>query len=69
MSKVRCAAIDCKHNKGNKCSCKEVSLKEWYINTVHEGRKHLWECKNYEMSESARQIYADIEKYLKEAQR
>jgi hypothetical protein len=64
MAKVFCASIDCSHNENCKCTLKEVALKEWYIHTMHEGYKHMWECKNYEMSEEAEDMYAKIREVM-----
>jgi len=57
MSKVYCADVECVHNSIRGCKVPEVSLSTSHIYTVHEGVKHIWVCKNYEMSEEAKEIY------------
>ena len=64
MNKVFCASIDCAHIKNGKCLLKEIRFNEWYINTMNEGLKHMWECQNYEMSEDAADMYAKIKQVM-----
>lgn len=57
MSKITCAAIDCKYiDDMNCCRLKEISLSEHYIHTVHEGLQHFWRCKMYEKSEQTKRL-------------
>lgn len=59
MARVYCAAIECANNKNNRCTAAEINLSEGHIHTVHQGLKQVWECKNYNMSDQAKQI-ADV---------
>ena len=63
MAKVLCPAAECVHYKNGKCSAKEVPLRQWSINTAHEGRKTMWECKAYEMTEQFKWCVAEIQKF------
>lgn len=58
MPKVWCAAIECENNKDNRCKAAEINLSEGHINTVHQGFKQVWECRNYSMGEEAKQLKA-----------
>ncbi len=61
MPKVWCATLECKHNKGNQCRAKSINLSDGHIHTVHQGYKHIHECRTYEMSDRAK----TLEKMLK----
>lgn len=56
MSKVICAAIECKHNKNGVCKKKELNFAAGNIATVHEGRQDVWWCRMYELSDFAKEI-------------
>lgn len=61
MSKITCAAIDCKYIDDNhRCKSKEIHLSEQYINTVHEGMRHFWTCKMYEQDKTFEQYLMEI---------
>lgn len=62
MPKVLCPAVECVHYKNGRCAAKEVPLRQWRINTMYEGRKTMWECKSYEMSEEWKQIEKEIKR-------
>lgn len=64
--KVLCPAVECIHYKKGKCTAKEVSLRQWRINTVYEGRKTMWECKSYELSEEWKNLEKELQKYFGE---
>ena len=68
MSKVFCASIDCEYNHLNKCTAKEIQLNDGHIHTVHQGFKHIHECKTYKKSEyykELEQAFQDFNKGLK----
>lgn len=60
MSKVVCAALECKYNKNNRCTASSVSLSDGHIHTVHQGYKQIWECKTFEISEEDKKLYEEI---------
>lgn len=62
MSKVICAAVECKYNKNSICKAKEINLSAGNIATVHEGRQDIWRCKMYELSDFSK----EVRKLLKE---
>jgi hypothetical protein len=64
MSKVICAAVECKYNKNSICKAKQINLTAGNIATVHEGRQDMWRCKMYELSEFAKKV----DKFLKECE-
>ena len=53
MAKVWCATLECKHNKNNQCRAKSINLSDGHVHTVHQGYKHIWECRCYEESNRA----------------
>ena len=64
MAKVWCAAIECEHNKNNRCTAKEINLSEGRVHTVHEGVKQVWGCRMYNMSNESKELWAMINKAL-----
>ena len=64
MTKVWCATLECKHNKGNQCHAKTVNFADGHINTVHEGYKQVWYCGTYEMSEKAKTLKKMLKGYF-----
>ena len=62
MAKVLCPAVECVHYKNGRCTAKEVSLRQWQINTTYEGRKTMWECKVYEVSEEWKKLQKELKK-------
>ena len=56
MNGLICAADDCLYNDKHRCISKRVNLSDHSVITVHEGRQHFWRCRNYEMSEHAKQV-------------
>lgn len=57
MSKVYCAASDCKWNSvKNQCAAKEIHLADNYVMTVYDGRQHFNKCHEYEMSEESKRL-------------
>ena len=60
MAKVLCPAVECIHYKDGRCTAKEVPLRQWQINTMYEGRKTMWECKSYEVSDEWKELQKDI---------
>lgn len=56
MTKVSCAAIECKYNNDCVCSKKEINLSNHQMHTVYEGVQNLWRCKQFEKSDEARRI-------------
>lgn len=64
MPKLVCATLECKYNKNNRCTAKEISLSDGHIHTVHQGYKQVWECKTYEMSAEDRQLYEEMSLFM-----
>ena len=62
MAKVHCASIDCEYNFNTKCTAKEIQLNDGHIHTVHQGFKHMHECKTYTKSE----YFKELEQFLKQ---
>ena len=60
MSKVVCAALECKHNMEDRCTASEISLSEEGVNTRYQGYKQFWTCKMYEMSDEAKKFYEEL---------
>lgn len=57
MTKVICAAEDCKYcSYDHVCKLEELKLADCYYQTVHEGWQHFWRCKQYQKSERAQRI-------------
>ena len=60
---VVCASADCKWcDEDNYCTAGEIHLNDMSIMTLWEGRQHLWRCKQYEMSDRAKQMLSDFER-------
>ena len=71
MTKVLCAAIDCKYNRyydtdGSVCKKEEINLSNHQMHTVHEGIQNLWRCKCYEKSDEAKRIEQMWKELLKD---
>ena len=64
MPKVLCPAVECEHYRNGRCTAKDISLIQWEIGTVHEGRKTMWECKKYKVSEEWQRIKQELSKYF-----
>lgn len=64
MAKVICARTECKYNKDGICKAKEVKLRAWHINTVHEGFKRMEECLTYEESEEYKITQSIVNQFL-----
>lgn len=64
MTKVLCASIECKHNKDGKCRAPYISISDGHINTVHQGYKHIHECRTYEQSEESKAVEKSLKKYF-----
>lgn len=62
MAKVWCAEIECKHNRNNMCRRKEVKFSAGHVHTIHQGFLHVWQCKDYELSEDAKKIMEVLKK-------
>ena len=61
MTKITCTFLECKHcSPIGKCEAKEVKLTSGNIATVWEGRKDVWWCKSFEMSEEAKEIWKAV---------
>ena len=63
MSKVYCASIDCEYNYLNVCNAEEITLNDGHIHTVHQGFKHIHECKTYEESEYYKELKQALEDF------
>ena len=69
MPKVKCAVPECKYNNDkNECTAKTIMLNSGNIMTVWEGRKDVWVCQQFEMSEEAKRIADMFENMMKEKQ-
>lgn len=67
MPKVICAVPECKYNNDkNECTAKTIMLNSGNIMTVWEGRKDIWVCQQFEMSEEAKRIADMFENMMKE---
>lgn len=66
MTKVYCACIECENNKRNICKAKTINLSAGNIATVYQGRKNIWECRMFNLSEEAKTFKILMEKALKE---
>ena len=64
MATVSCAAIECKWNESNRCKAKNINLSEGHINTLYQGYKQVWTCRQYEMSEDAKRIAAELSRIM-----
>ena len=61
MPTVYCASIECKRNNKNKCTAKVLTLNESHLHTVWNGVEQVWRCKQFEMSEEAKRMKAEME--------
>ena len=69
MPKVICAVPECKYNNDkNECTAKTIMLNSGNIMTVWEGRKDVWVCQQFEMSEEVKRIADMFENMMKEKQ-
>lgn len=62
MSKIKCLSTECKYNKNDRCTAKEVSFIWKSVMTVHDGRLECWICRQYEMSDEMKRISDSIRK-------
>ena len=65
MTKVMCAEIECKHYSDKGCKAEEINISAGHMHTVHEGFRHVWTCKTYEMSEESKQIHEQLHEFFK----
>lgn len=56
MTRVECAAIECKYNNDCICTRESINLSNHQMHTVYEGVQNLWRCKQFEKSDEARRI-------------
>ena len=65
MSRIVCPCAECIHN-GDKyvCNAKKVELKFRNMASVNEGRVDIWVCKQYELSDYAKKIDAEIKNLM-----
>lgn len=61
MANVHCASFDCVHNRDNICIAGTIRLADGHIHTVHQGFKHIHECKTYCQA----QYYKELEREIK----
>lgn len=47
MTKVRCAALECKHNNDCICTLREVKLFSRHVHTSHEGLQNFLQCADF----------------------
>ena len=66
MTKIYCACIECEHNKRNVCEAKTINLSAGNIATLFQGRKDIWECRMFNLSEKAKTFKTLMENTLKE---
>ena len=62
MSKVHCTSFECEYNRDNICNAEVIRLSDGHIHTVHQGFKHIHECKTYKKS----QYYEELEQFLQD---
>ena len=60
MTKVLCAAIECIHNKNDRCTVKNLCLNWCSVMTVWDGRQEFFRCKQYELSEESQRLAKQI---------
>ena len=65
MAVVWCAVVECKHNKGNKCKAREITLNESRLHTLWNGVEQVWRCKQFEMSDEAKRMEALVEEFMR----
>lgn len=64
MTKVWCAETECKLQKNNRCTAKEINLSAGHIHTMHQGFMHHWECRMFEQSEDAKELFGMLKSYF-----
>lgn len=60
--KVKCADLRCKYYNNGNCTCKNIKLTYWNINTMFEGRKDMLECKSFKYDKE----YLEMKKKLQQ---
>ena len=63
MTKVWCAEINCAYCISNVCRAKEVNFTAGNIHTKNQGYIQHWECRTYQMSREAEELFKVLEKY------
>lgn len=56
MSKVKCTAHECLYYDYGRCAARRISLRQLRIGQMFEGRKIMWECKDYKVSGRYKEI-------------
>ena len=65
MARVCCAAVECKWNDDCLCRAKSINLSDGHVHTVHQGFKHIWTCKEFEMSAFAKEVAAAMSEIVR----
>lgn len=56
-TKIHCAKIECKYNSDrNVCTAKSIELSDHDVLTHWEGRQNFQRCKQFELSDEAKEI-------------
>lgn len=67
MSKIICPCTECLYNgDGNICKAKQVEFKYRNMATVNEGRVDMRVCKQYELSDFAKELEREFKMYYKQ---
>jgi len=70
MPKIICASVECRFNNDkNECTAKTVLLGAGNILTVWEGRKDVWNCQQFELSEESKRLLESFEALAKNLRR
>ena len=64
MATVYCASIECKYHDGNKCTAKKIALSAGSVHTVWNGIEDIWYCKQFELSDKAKCMQAEIKRLI-----
>lgn len=71
MPRIKCASIECKwNNDTNMCTYGRTGhtllMSNHYVTTVHDGRQHFHRCKAFELSDRAKELESEFQKFLDE---
>ena len=70
MPKITCTCFDCKYCDDDcQCTAEEIKLTNGNIATVWEGRRDVWWCRSFEMSEEAKAIHEKVKEYFEGARK
>ena len=64
MTKVYCAETECKYFDDCLCTADEINLTAGHIHSVHNGFMHHWECRMFEQSKEAKEMFEMLKSYF-----